>query len=204
MVTYCTVCRTGRVYSPFVDGKPELFRLVGMDHFNAMFEDATTKSWWRQENGEAVTGKLKGTQLPEIPSRQMRLGDWLALHPNSAVLQPDSNFTAEYTDLKGYDIDTLKSHLEKRDSASWAFKSWVVGITVNNESNAYDWNLLAEKKLLEDSLGGTPVALTLEPNGQTFYALNRRLGNQTLHFNAYQEFWHSWRSFHPATKQYGK
>ena len=59
MVTYCTVCRTGRVYSPFIDGKMETFRLVGMDHFNAMFEDATTKSWWRQENGLAITGPLK-------------------------------------------------------------------------------------------------------------------------------------------------
>src|SRR5206468_83632 len=44
IVTYCTVCRTGRVFSPFVNGKKENFRLVGMDHFNAMFEDNTTKS----------------------------------------------------------------------------------------------------------------------------------------------------------------
>src|ERR1700722_16525257 len=42
MITYCTVCRTGRVYSPFVNGKRESFTLVGMDHFNAMFEDAAT------------------------------------------------------------------------------------------------------------------------------------------------------------------
>lgn len=48
IVTYCTVCRTGRVYEPIVNGQPEKFRLVGMDHFNAMFEDETTKSWWRQ------------------------------------------------------------------------------------------------------------------------------------------------------------
>ena len=46
MVTYCTVCRTGRVFSPIIDGKAETFRLVGMDHYNAMFEDAETKSWW--------------------------------------------------------------------------------------------------------------------------------------------------------------
>lgn len=45
MITYCTVCRTGRAYSPFLNGKLQDFRLVGMDHFNAMFEDATTKSW---------------------------------------------------------------------------------------------------------------------------------------------------------------
>jgi hypothetical protein len=28
MITYCTVCRTGRVFSPIVNGKPEAFRLV--------------------------------------------------------------------------------------------------------------------------------------------------------------------------------
>ncbi|MEJ0034278.1 MAG: DUF3179 domain-containing (seleno)protein [Bacteroidota bacterium] len=29
MVQYCSVCRTGRVFEPTVDGKPETFRLVG-------------------------------------------------------------------------------------------------------------------------------------------------------------------------------
>src|SRR5690606_25660348 len=70
MVTYCNVCRTGRVFEPIVDGQPEHFRLVGMDHFNAMFEDQTTKSWWRQVNGEAVTGERKGAFLPEVESSQ--------------------------------------------------------------------------------------------------------------------------------------
>lgn len=73
LVTYYTVCRTGRVFEPIVNGKHEKFRLVGMDHFNAMFEDTTTKSWWRQVNGEAITGKLKGQQLPEVLSTQTSL-----------------------------------------------------------------------------------------------------------------------------------
>lgn len=54
MITYCTVCRTGRVFRPIVNGHPGEFRLVGMDHFNAMFEDYETGSWWRQVNGEAI------------------------------------------------------------------------------------------------------------------------------------------------------
>ena len=53
IVTYCAVCRTGRVFEPIVEGKLDEFRLVGMDHFNAMFEDKSTGSWWRQANGEA-------------------------------------------------------------------------------------------------------------------------------------------------------
>src|SRR5688500_1968109 len=80
LVTFCTVCRTGRVFHPVVDGRTESFRLVGMDHFNAMFEDATTGSWWRQANGEAIVGPRKGKTLQEIPSRQVMLAQWLALH----------------------------------------------------------------------------------------------------------------------------
>ncbi|WP_199879948.1 DUF3179 domain-containing (seleno)protein [Arundinibacter roseus] len=51
IVTYCTVCHTGRVFEPIVNGQLETFLLVGMDHFNTMFEDKTTGSWWRQVNG---------------------------------------------------------------------------------------------------------------------------------------------------------
>ncbi len=68
MITYCTVCRTGRVFQPFVYGKPEVFRLVGMDHFNAMFEDVTTGSWWRQATGEAVAGPMAGDAILPRPT----------------------------------------------------------------------------------------------------------------------------------------
>src|ERR1700722_17555662 len=71
MITYCTVCRTGRVFSPLVGGATENFRLVGMDHFNAMFEDASTGSWWQQATGTAVAGPLRGQALPEIDANQM-------------------------------------------------------------------------------------------------------------------------------------
>src|SRR5262249_20363076 len=80
LVTFCTVCRTGRVFSPTLNGRSESFRLVGMDHFNAMFEDQTTESWWRQATGEAVAGPLKGKALRQIPSMQMPLSRWLLLH----------------------------------------------------------------------------------------------------------------------------
>ena len=61
IITYCTVCRTGRVYSSRLNGRDEIFRLIGMDHFNAVFEDQTTKSWWQQASGQAIAGPLKGS-----------------------------------------------------------------------------------------------------------------------------------------------
>jgi len=239
MITYCTVCRTGRVYSPVVDGKLEKFRLVGMDHFNAMFEDENTKSWWQQATGVAIAGPLKGSHLEEIPSHQASLASWMRLHPNSTILQPDSNYKEDYHDLVNFDKGTIKGSLEKRDSASWKMKSWVVGIKTNGFEKVYDWNDLLKDDMIEDTIGRQPVLLVLETDTSSFHAFSRVLQGQTLSFSldktlsqltdtnthsiwnlngfcisgpykdnqlellaAYQEFWHSWKQFHPNTSQY--
>jgi len=238
MVTYCTVCRTGRAFSPFVNGKMETFRLVGMDHFNAMFEDATTKSWWQQATGKAIAGPLKGIALKEIASRQLTLEAWLREYPNSTIMQPDTIFNKDYKDLAGYDKGTLKSGLEKRDSASWKKKSWVIGVKYNNNSKAYDWNELVKNKVINDSIEGLPVLLALEEDTASFHVYDRRVNGAILNFQkgtndllidndtnsswnmdgvcidgtlkgerltpvqAYQEFWHSWSTFHPNTTKY--
>ena len=228
MVSYCTVCRTGRVFSPVVDGHSETFRLVGMDHFNAMFEDATTHSWWRQANGEAIAGPSKGKALTEIPSRQVMLSEWLREHPRSLIMQPDSTLKTNYS--KGFDYETGKSRkpLTGTDTVSWHDKAWVVGITVNGQSKAYDWNRLRRERVVNDVLGGKPIVLALASDrssfcafvrpsaatsfavrhdslvaGATTYAFSGLGANGALEpVNASQEFWHSWRTFQPATMRY--
>lgn len=236
MITYCSVCRTGRIFSPFVNGKFQHFRLVGMDHFNAMFEDEDTKSWWRQATGIAIAGPLKGTALKELPSSQVRLGAWLKQYPNSLILQPDPVFTKQYSGLEGFDNGTIKSSLEKRDTGSWKFKSWVLGVQLDKQARAYDWNDLLRKRMIMDTLSGVSILLLLEKDNVSFHAWKTFFNDQQLHFRfeessqtlrdsltntvwdingnciegsfkgnkltpvpAYQEFWHSWKSFHPAT-----
>jgi hypothetical protein len=160
----------------------EKFRLVGMDHFNAMFEDAATGSWWRQSTGEAVAGPKKGSKLTELPSFQMRLGSWIRLHPNTRIMQPDSLYQKEYDDLKGYDSGLVKSSLEKRDSSSWKFKSWVIGVNIQGKTRAYDWNELVQKKLINDEIDAEPILLLVEKDGMSFHAFTRKVNGQLLQF----------------------
>ncbi len=230
MVTYCTVCRTGRVFEPLIEGKPEEFRLVGMDHFNAMFEDKSSSSWWRQVSGKAVAGPLRGKTLPEIPSIQTTLEKWIELYPNTLIMQADEEFKEKYEDMSKYEFGASKSKLTLRDKASWKGKSWVVGLESGPKSKAYDWNRLQKERIIHDELGGRPVAIILSRDNKSFVALERlnkeqlfSLNNDTLissgmrynfigisldsskinlkRLNAYQEYWHSWQIFHPLTKK---
>ena len=182
MVTYCTVCRTGRIFSPIVNGKQETFRLVGMDHFNAMFEDATTKSWWRQSNGECIAGPLKGYQLEEIQSEQLVLSAWVRKQPNTQVLQPDAQFKEQFEKMDTYDKGKSKGALTKRDTASWKSKSWVIGIQDGVNAKTYDWNQLIKQRIIQDSLPNNPIVIFLENDTASFHTYSRNINNATLTF----------------------
>ncbi len=237
MITYCTVCRTGRVFDPVVGGKPETFRLVGMDHFNAMFEDERTGSWWRQATGEAILGPRKGEVLTELAAPQMTLAEWAAEHPATLVMQPDPAFKTETDSLATYDLGRRRGKLTGRDSLSWQRKSWVVGVVAGQATKAFDWNTLVKKRVINNAVQQQPVVLTVMPDQQSFRVWSRHVADKILTFQsapdgtltdretgtiwsrqgvalsgplvgqrltpvrAYQEFWHSWRSFHPGTEK---
>jgi hypothetical protein len=239
MITYCTVCRSARVYSPIVNGKPESFRLVGMDHFNAVFEDFTTKSWWQQATGTAIAGPLKGYTLKEFPSTQLTWEAWLRLYPESLVMKPDTVFMDNYFKLEDYDRGTMQSSLVRRDIVSWEPNSWIVGVRNNFSSKAYDWNELVQKKIIQDSVDRLPILLTIEKDTTSFHVYDRRVNDSVLNFQiagnndllvddktnsswnmdgvciagslkgkkllpvqSYNEFWHSWQTFHKNAKIY--
>lgn len=231
MVTYCSVCRTGRVFSPVVHDKLESFRLVGMDHFNAMFEDATTGSWWRQANGEAIVGPLKGYALPELESSQLTVSKFFSLFPYGEVMQQEEISLEKYDTLGKYEWGKSEGKLTGTDSLSWKNKSWVLGLLDGDSAKAYDWNILKEKKLVHDKFNGQPIVIALSNDGQSFAVFvrptadavftlrndtlftgdkrydfsGRNIDNQVESLNrvrAYQEFWHSWKTFHPKTTIY--
>lgn len=237
IITYCTVCRTGRVFDPVVAGRAETFRLVGMDHFNALFEDERTGSWWRQATGEAILGPQKGLVLSDLPAQHLTLAEWSAEHPRTLVMQPDPAFREETDSLATYDLGVKRGKLTGRDSASWQAKSWVVGVLAGGAAKAFDWNELVQKRVVNDAVGGQSVALAVAPDRLSFRVWNRNVAGRTLTFTptadgqltdletstvwnrqgaarsgplagqrltavrAYQEFWHSWRSFHPNTSR---
>ncbi len=235
LITYCTMCRTGRVYNPVVNGKRQTFRLVGARHYNAVIEDASTGTWWYQATGEAAAGLLKGQHLQELPYEQSTLGEWLMKHPNSLIMQPDRYFSDDYADLKGYDrIQAVDKDSTNKNKDSLIRRSWVIGVIINKQPKAYNWRELIKKKVVNDSIGSMPLVIAIEKDTANFHAWNRVVDGKKLTFDindqqlidretksawdwdglctagvykgrrltkiqAYQEYWHSWKHFHPST-----
>jgi hypothetical protein len=230
MVTYCSVCRTGRVFYPTVDGKPEIFRLVGMDHFNAMFEDSATGSWWQQATGQAITGQLKGTKLDEMESIQLTAGAFFKAYPDGKIMAADPNFLSKYDSLGKFEKGKSESKLTGTDPYSWNEKSWVVGIRLGDQAKAFDWKELKASGSIQDQVGTEEILILLSADDQSFVAfkfgseISYTWKNDTLSTGdgaqytftgkslnpsyldlervpAYQEFWHSWRTFNPESSR---
>jgi hypothetical protein len=236
LITYCTMCRTGRVYSPMINGKRQNFRLVGARHYNAIIEDEGTKTWWYQATGMAAVGKLKGTHLEELSYEQATLGAWLIRHPASLILQPDKHYTSDYDDLKNYDrLQAVDKDSTLKNKDTLIRKSWVIAMIVNGQPRAYDWRSMEKRHLWNDCAGETPLLLAIENDSLSYHAYNRVVKGKELHFKldtagslidqetasawdwdglatagamkgshltkiqAYQEYWHSWKHFHPST-----
>jgi len=182
LVTYCTMCRTGLVFSPIVDGKLQTFRLVGARHYNAVIEDSETKSWWYQATGDAVVGEQAGKHLDIIPSEQITLKSFFEKYPDGLVFQPDKTFKEEYDVLKTYDrrerkdVDSLTNPNKVWD------KSWVVGVSIDGKNKAYIWKNLVKITTLNDKVGNTPLVIAIEPDNHSYHVFTRTVDDKILNF----------------------
>ena len=170
-VTYCGLCRSGRIYDISVDGQALEFGLVGAITFNAVFKDKQTGSWWRQETGEAVKGPHKGKVLEDLPMEQMSLENWLAKYPDSQILQFDPQFQKIYnflTKLMKYEVSKPGWHRQVEPPL-------VIGVEVSGEARAYDWDQLKTQRLVNDTIGNTDVLLLSSEDGSTGFAYLRKI-----------------------------
>jgi uncharacterized protein DUF3179 len=183
LVTYCTMCRTGRVYSPLINGARQNFRLVGARHYNAIVEDEGSGTWWYQATGEAAVGPMAGSHLNELPYEQSTLAAWLDKHPGSLVLQPDNYFKEDYADLKNYDrVQAVDRDSTLKNKDSLMRKSWYVGVIANKQPKAYNWRKLQKRWFVDDKIGTTPLFVAIEDDSLTFHAWDRRVDGRDLNF----------------------
>ncbi len=177
LVTYCSMCRSARVFKPEVEHSPVHFRLVGARHYNAVIEDSKTGTWWYQATGEAAAGPLKGQLLDEIPFEQTTWKAWYEKHPETLLLQPDPGAISKYREwFEGF--DDMRSPPVSPEQT----KTWVLGIKIHDLPKAYFFPDLLREKLIEDKTGPTPLLITIENDSLTTHVWFRSVNNHVTHF----------------------
>ncbi len=142
-VTFCPLCNSAVGFSRRVDGRTLTFAVSGELNFgNLVMFDRQTVSLWRQLEGIAISGPLKGMRLHLVPVQMVSFGVWRAAHPGGLVMRRPSPSPFHYgvDPYHAYDLDPEQRAVVVKDEPTdprLPPKWRVVGVAVDGGSVAF-------------------------------------------------------------------
>lgn len=200
VVTYCPLCFSGMAFTTRFGGVDLNFGVSGLLYnSDVLLFDYRTGSLWSQLLSKAVSGPLKGTEIPAIATANTTWRDWRKRHPDTLVLSTDTGFRKNYR-ASPYGEYQSKGRLMfpvGRRSSAYRNKELVLGISVDGIEKAYPFKELSAhgESSFRDSIGDTNF--TVEWNEQEKYA--RVVDSKDTEIPTVIVFWFAWYAFHPGT-----
>lgn len=204
VVTYCPLCGTGMVFASNIAESVLSFGVSGLLYnSDVLLYDRNSNSLWSQIMGKAVSGPLKGTELPQLPAAHTTWKDWINQHPETLVLSRETGFPRNYTKgpYTGYEKSrSLYFKVSNKAPRQYHPKERVLGLEINHVFKAYPFVELSENGQISvaDKVGGTPVEIRWNEAAQSAEAYT---AEGTL-LPSVTAFWFAWYTFHPNTDIY--
>lgn len=199
LVTWCPLCNTGIAFDRRVDGQVERFGVSGQLYRSALVMfDRRTQSLWPQPVGVAALGPLLGTELEVLPSSLLPWREVRRAYPDLTVaLGAASELEEARNPYQGYDTSGTPFLFQGDTDQRLPAFTRVAGITVDEVSRAYSYDLLRRKRAIDAELEGVPLVVLWSPgsaspldtddvrNGRDVGSAaiyDRRLGDRVLTF----------------------
>jgi Protein of unknown function (DUF3179) len=195
-ITWCPLCSSGLVFDRRVAGRTLTFAASGyLLRSNQVLYDLETRSLWSQIGAGGVTGAMRGKRLKLIPAREEPWGAWRAEHPHTRVLSiRHDRFGSRFLHPHSY-VDNAGE--EGSDNPYLAYQqkisiyhgnpiagvsgaTHVVGLQVRNRAKAYPQPLLARRRVVNDRLAGSRVAVVWRSRTSAAAVFSRRAAGRTL------------------------
>jgi hypothetical protein len=165
-LSYCTLCGAAIAYDGRAsDGQTYTFGSSGfLFRSNKLMYDRQTRTLWNQITGEPVLGDLVDTdiKLDLVPVVLTTWKEWQIQHSNTVVLDVETGFDRPYVIGAGYG-DYFSSGRTMfpvwQRSQQLSTKSQIYALTIDGLPKAYPIDLLDEEKVVNDTVGHTPVVL---------------------------------------------
>ena len=200
VVTYCPLCFSGMAFTTTFSGVELNFGVSGLLYnSDVLLYDYRTGSLWSQLLSKAISGPLKGAEIPAIPTAHTTWRDWRKRHPETLVLSTDTGFRMDYRRSPYGEYQSkgrLMFPVGQRNKA-YRNKEPVLGVKIGGVEKAYPFKELRKHgaSSFEDSVGGTE--LTIEWREKEKYA--RAIGSNGEEIPTVIVYWFAWYAFHPGT-----
>lgn len=204
VVSYCPLCGTGMVFASNVADSALVFGVSGLLYnSDVLLFDRNTDSLWSQIMGQAITGPLKGTELPQLPATHTTWGRWVGEHPDTLVLSTETGFGRNYRQnpYAGYERSRrLYFDVANRAPRDYHPKALVLGVKVDGVTKAYPFEELEAmgSTVLEDTVNGKALEIHWDEASQTAKAVTAS-GDP---YPGTVGFWFAWYAFYPDTEVY--
>jgi len=163
------------VWGRDVAGLRLTFHLAGINDQNFLMRDEQTGSYWQQISGKAVSGPLRGSQLPFVHSDELNYGTWQSEEPQGTVLQDAAAYRFGYA-RKDWDVRMQRAPvvIDFREHGLKA-RDLMLGIQAFGASRAFPYDQVIREKLVEDHVGAERVLLVVGQDGQSVRAFRDRI-----------------------------
>ncbi|NDJ62443.1 MAG: DUF3179 domain-containing protein [Chloroflexi bacterium] len=184
LVSWCAACRSGMIYRATVDGQPLDFTVVGVWRRNMVIRDAQTGSIWQQDTGACLAGPLAGRRLEPLGAELTRWAAWRADHPDSLVAEDRPEVRGLLSNQQWRQAFEMTRHFVvpglKRGDDRLPAHAEVAGFVIDGAARAYPLKALHAAEIVNDQLGGQPLAVIYAPAIDRVRAFERTVGGQVI------------------------
>ncbi len=180
-LAYCTLCGSGILYETQLPDrdKPLIFGSSGfLYRSNKLMFDRETNSLWNQFTGEPVVGPLanSGIQLGLRPVTIDTWQNWTERNPDTRVLDLNTGYTRDYGSGVVYNQYFNSPDLmfpTNLDQPEFQAKDYVFGMRTMGAAKAWPLEAFADRTIINDRIGRTPVVLVGDAQTRTVRAYER-------------------------------
>lgn len=173
------------MYAATVDGQRLTWEVAAVWRRNMIIRDQQTGSLWQHATGEALAGPLAGRQLTLLPAVQVTWGVWRWEQPETSVVASapwasHAPKTLVEFALRTATRDGFNASGMHRNDTRLPSHTPIAGLVVAGEARAYPLEMLRAAGVVNDELGGRPVALVYDRPGDRVCAFDRRVEGRVV------------------------
>lgn len=164
LVSFCPLCNSTIVFDRIHNGKLYDFGTSGLlRNSDLVMYDRQSETLWQQFTGRAIVGDKAGEKLTMLPSSMISFKEYYSTYPKGLVLSKKTGFSRNYGNnpYVGYD-DINNSPFLYNDPIDKRLKPMRRVVTLvgdNNKAKAYPYNILKNKKVINDNFNGEQIVL---------------------------------------------